>query len=107
LWRGIDHLERDFHHLRERLRAFQRGIDTLIAHRILPAIRAAERAIAVTIPRELGRIRHRVGTLEDRLTHPSRAWLKRIARAMWGVALLGLVVRVLARRFPWLFCRQV
>src|SRR5204863_9008550 len=44
---------------------------------------------------------------EDRFTHPSRAWLKRIARSMWGVALFGLLIRVLARRFPWLFCRKV
>jgi hypothetical protein len=106
LWRGIDHLERDFTQLRDRLRAFAKGIDTLIAHRILPAIRHLEHAIAVTIPRELGRIRSRVGSLEDRVTHPSRAWLKRIARSMWAVALLGLLVRTLAKRFPWLFCRK-
>jgi hypothetical protein len=107
LWRGIDHLEGDLARLAGRLHAFQRGIDRLIAHRILPAIRAAEHAITVTIPRELGRVRSRVGSLEDRLTHPSRAWLKRIARSMWGVALFGLLIRTLARRFPWLFCRKV
>ena len=48
-----------------------------------------------------------VGTLEHELAHPSRAWLKRLARSMWAVALFGLLVRFLVRRFPWLFCRKV
>lgn len=106
LWRGIDHLERDFHHLRERLRAFQRGIDTLIAHRILPAIRHLEHAVAVTIPRDIGRLRHRVREVETQLSKPSRAWLRRLALLLWAAGLFGLVVRTLARRFPWLFCRN-
>jgi hypothetical protein len=29
-----------------------------------------------------------------------------MARTMWAVALFGLVIRTLARRFPWLFCRK-
>jgi hypothetical protein len=107
LWRGIDALEHDLSRLIARLRAFERGIDRLITTRILPAIRAAEHAIAVTIPRELGHIRSRVGQLEHDLTHPSRAWLKRLAASLWGVALFGLLIRTLARRFPWLFCRKV
>lgn len=107
LWRGIDHLERDLHHLQQRLTHFARGIDRLLTHRVLPALRHLEHAIAVTIPRELGRIRTRVGQLEHDLTHPSKAWLKRLARAMWAAALLGLLIRTLARRFPWLFCRKV
>lgn len=106
LWRGIDHLERDFHHLRERLRAFERGIDRLIAHRILPAIRAAEHAIAVTIPRELGRIRARERAAERAIRHPSRAWIKGIWRAGWVLVGAGLMVRFLTRRFPYLFCRN-
>jgi hypothetical protein len=106
LWRGIDHLERDFHHLRERLRAFERGIDRLIAHRILPAIRHAERAIAVTIPRELGRIRARERAAERAIRHPSRAWIKGIWRAGWVLVGAGLMVRFLTRRFPYLFCRN-
>jgi hypothetical protein len=107
LWRGIDHLERDLHHLQQRLTHFARGIDRLLTHRVLPALRHLEHAIAVTIPRELGRIRTRVGQLEHDLTHPSKAWIKRLARAMWAAALLGLLIRTLARRFPWLFCRKV
>jgi hypothetical protein len=107
IWRGIDHLERDLHHLQQRLTHFARGIDRLLTHRVLPALRHLEHAIAVTIPRELGRIRTRVGQLEHDLTHPSKAWVKRLARALWAAALLGLLLRTLARRFPWLFCRKV
>lgn len=90
-----------------RLRVYARGIDRLLHNRVLPGLRAVERAIDITIPRALGRIRTRVGTLEHDLTHPSRAWLKRLARSMWAVALFGLLIRTLARRFPWLFCRKV
>jgi hypothetical protein len=107
IWRGIDHLERDLHHLTQRLAHFARGIDRLLTHRVLPAIRHLEHAVDVTIPRALGRIRTRVGTLEHDLAHPSRAWLKRLARSMWAVALFGLLIRTLAKRFPWLFCRKV
>jgi hypothetical protein len=107
IWRGIDHLERDLHHLAQRLTHFARGIDRLLTHRVLPALRHLEHAVDVTLPRALGRIRTRVGQLEHDLTHPSRAWLKRLARSLWAVALFGLVIRTLARRFPWLFCRKV
>jgi hypothetical protein len=106
VWRGIDHLERDFHHLAQRLTHFARGIDRLIAHRILPAIRAAEHAIAVTIPRELGRIRARERAAERAIRHPSRAWIKRIWRAGWVLVGAGLMVRFLTRKFPYLFCRN-
>jgi hypothetical protein len=107
IWRGIDHLERDLHHLQQRLTHFARGIDRLLTHRVLPALRHLEHVADVTIPRALGRIRTRVGQLEHDLTHPSKAWVKRLARAMWAAALLGLLIRALARRFPWLFCRKV
>lgn len=97
---------REAEQVAHRLRVYARGIDRLLHDRILPGIRALERTVEVTIPRALGRIRTRVRALEHDLTHPSRAWLKRLARSMWAVALFGLVIRTLARRFPWLFCRK-
>jgi hypothetical protein len=89
------------------LRRYAHGIDRLLHREIIPAVRHAAHAIDVTIPRELGRVRSRVGQLERDLTHPSTRWLRRIAEAMWLTTLLGLMLRTLARRFPWLFCRQV
>jgi hypothetical protein len=106
IWRGIDHLEHDAARLAARLKAFQVGIDRLLTHRVLPAIRAAEHAIAVTIPHELGRIRARERALERDLAHPSRAWLKRIWTAGWILVGAGLMLKLLARKFPYLFCRN-
>ena len=82
-------------------------VNRLYTHTIRPALHRLEHAIDVTIPRDLGRIRTRVRDVERSLTHPSTRWLRRTAAAMWGAALLGLMVRTLARRFPWLFCRKV
>jgi hypothetical protein len=82
-------------------------LDRLYGHTIRPALRHATHAVDVTIPRALGGIRTRVRGLERELAHPSTRWLRRTATAMWGAALLGLLVRTLARRFPWLFCRKV
>jgi hypothetical protein len=106
IWRGIDHLEHDAARLAARLKAFQVGIDRIISRRILPAIRAAEHAIAVTIPHELGRIRAKERALERDITHPSRAWVKRIWRAGWILVGAGLMLKFLTRKFPWLFCRN-
>jgi hypothetical protein len=97
---------RDLHRTYEQLRRYARGIDRLVARRVLPAIRAAEHAIAVTIPRELGRIRARERAAERAIRHPSRAWIKRIWRAGWVLVGAGLMVRFLTRKFPYLFCRN-
>jgi hypothetical protein len=88
------------HHLARQLRH-------AIYHDVLPRLHHLAHAIDVTIPRELGRIRTRAGRLERELTHPSTRWLRRIAGAMWVTTLAGLMIRTLARRFPWLFCRKV
>jgi hypothetical protein len=88
------------HHLARQLRH-------AIYHDVLPRLHHLAHAIDVTIPRELGRIRTRAGRLERELTHPSTRWLRRIAGAMWVATLAGLMIRTLARRFPWLFCRKV
>jgi hypothetical protein len=89
------------------VRHLRHYVERLYTHTIRPAIRHAEHAIDVTIPRDLGRIRSRIRDAERSITHPSTRWLRRTAAAMWGAALLGLMVRTLARRFPWLFCRKV
>lgn len=81
--------------------------DRIYTHAIRPAIHRLEHTVDVTIPRSLGRIRTRVRDVERELTNPSTRWLRRTAAAMWGAALLGLLVRTLARKFPWLFCRKV
>lgn len=104
---GIDELRHAEAQAVAKLRAYAHGIDRIVTHDVLPKIRAAEHAIAVTIPHDLAGIRHRVGSLSHDLEHPSRRWLRRIAASMWGLALFGLLVKFLARRFPWLFCRKV
>ena len=107
VFHGIDALQKAEHLAEQRLRVFARGIDRLVRNDVLPKIRAAEHAIAVTIPADLAGVRRRVGGLAHDLEHPRRAWLRRIATSMWGLALFGLLVKFLARRFPWLFCRKV
>lgn len=88
-------------------RHLRRYLDRLYGHTIRPALHHLEHAVDVTIPRSLGRVGLRVRDVERTLTHPSTKWLRRTAAALWGAALLGLMVRTLARKFPWLFCRQV
>jgi hypothetical protein len=88
------------HHLARQLRH-------AIYHDVLPRLAHLTHAIDVTIPRELGRVGRRVRDLEREIEHPSTRWLRRIATAMWVGTLLGLMIRTLARRFPWLFCRKV
>jgi hypothetical protein len=85
----------------------RRYLDRLYGHTIRPALRHLTHAVDVTIPRTLGGIRTGLRRVEREIAHPSTRWLRRTAVAMWGAALLGLMVRTLARRFPWLFCRKV
>lgn len=82
-------------------------VNRLWTHEIRPGLHRLEHAVDVTLPRKLGRIGVRVRDLERDFTHPSTRWLRRTALAMWAATLAGLMVRTLARRFPWLFCRQV
>ena len=85
----------------------RRYLDRLYTHQIRPALHHLNRAVTVTIPRELGRVGFRLRDLERSLAHPSPRWLRRIAAGMWVAFLAGAFARALARRFPWLFCRKV
>jgi hypothetical protein len=88
------------HHLARQLRH-------LIYHDVLPRIAHFAHAIEVAIPREFGRIETRVKRVETQLSKPTRAWLRRLMFAMLAAGLLGQFVKVLAKKFPWLFCRKV
>jgi hypothetical protein len=87
--------------------ALRRWARRVVAHELRPAIHRLTHAVDVTLPRALGRLRTRVGRVETQLRKPSRVWLRRIAAAMWLSYLAGAAVKLLARRFPWLFCRKI
>lgn len=87
--------------------ALRKWLEHLWTHEIHPALHWLRHEVAVELPRDIGRVRHRVGELEHDLANPSKRWLRRIAAAMWAATMLGLMLKVLARRFPWLFCRKV
>jgi len=92
---------------RAALRRYAHGIDRLLRERVLPQLRRLERIATRTIPRELAHVGARVRGLEHELRNPTRAVLRRLARSLWLLGLAGLMIRALARRFPWLFCRKV
>jgi hypothetical protein len=82
-------------------------LEHALYHDVLPRLHRLTHAIEVTIPRDFGRVERRVKDVETQLSKPTRAWLRRLALAMWAAGLFGLMVKFLARKFPWLFCRQV
>lgn len=98
---------------RQALREARRGYSLARAARAKAAAAAAAAAAGLT------RIRHRVGELDaslrwardrvrgltDRVGRIS-ARLSKVEKAVAFAALAGVVVKVLARRFPWLFCRR-
>lgn len=88
------------------LRRYRHGIDRLLHHKVIPGLHHATHAVDVALPGSIAGVRSRVGSLERDFAHPSRAWVRRIGHALWGGVLLGLLVKWLARKFPWLFCRQ-
>jgi hypothetical protein len=88
------------HHLARQLRH-------AIYHDVLPRMAHFAHAIDVAIPRELGRIGHRVRDLEHDLTHPGTRWLRRIATAMFVTTLAGLMFKAILHRWPWLRCAKV
>lgn len=90
----------------EQLRRYARGIDRLVRDHVLPRVRAAEKAITVTIPREFQRAWARDRAIAGRIPHALTRRLSRLEKITTVVAIGGVVVRVLARRFPWLFCRK-
>lgn len=107
LFRGIDHLEHELTRLHARLQIWEHGIDRLLHHRIIPALRTAERAIAVTIPREFARERRRIGHLEHEVAG-SRARLRRLAWAAAFTSASALVWHVLRGwKLQWLRCGKV
>lgn len=69
-----------------------KGIDNLVRHKVIPRINAQSHLLHRVIPRRLARINAR---------------LKRLERITTRAAIAAVVVRVIARRFPWLFCRNV
>jgi hypothetical protein len=87
--------------------ALRKWIHGEVYGNIRPQLRHLAHAADVTLPRELGRIRARERTLEHDLAHPSSRWLRRVAGAMFGLVGAAWLIRSLARRFPWLFCRNV
>jgi hypothetical protein len=89
------------------LARYRHGIDRLLRERVLPGLKAAERAITVTLPHEIARVRGRVGVVERGVSDILHGRLSETARKALGLALAGTVIGVLARRLPWLFCRNV
>jgi len=95
IWRGIDHLE---HRLTARFTKLYHGIDQFVHHTVWPRVKADERKLAGVITRDLPRIRREEKALSRRLS--------RLEKLLGISALVGLILRTLARRFPWLFCRN-
>lgn len=94
--RGIDRLHRDLS--REMHRLFH-GIDAFVRHTVWPRLRTAERDIAHVIDHALPAIRREERALSARV--------KALEKLLAAGAITALLLRVLARRFPWLFCRNV
>lgn len=91
----------------EQLRRYARGIDRLLRDHVLPRLRAAERAITVTIPRELGRIRAREKAIAGRIPRALKHRLTRLEKITTGAAIMAVVWRALYKRFGWLACRRL
>lgn len=89
------------------LAALRKWAHHLWTHEIHPALHWLRHEVAVELPRDIAGVGARVKDLERSLANPSKRWLRRIAAAMWAATMLGLMLKVLARRFPWLFCRKV
>lgn len=70
-------------------------------------IKALHHAIDVTLPKEIGRIGAGEKALEREIPVGLRSRLKSLEKYVFGGAIVGLIIRTLARRFPWLFCRNV
>lgn len=99
--RGIDRLR---HSLESWVLHRLHGIDRLVRQGVIPRLRTAERAIGHVVTRDLPAIRARERAIADRLARDG-ARLTRLEKALGAGVLVGLIVRTLVRRFPWLFCR--
>jgi hypothetical protein len=82
-------------------------LEHALYHDVLPRLHRLTHAIEVTIPRDFGRVERRVKDVETQLSKPTRAWLRRLMYALLAAGLLGEITKVVAKRFPWLFCRKV
>lgn len=87
--------------------ALRKRFNHVLGHELRPKLKHLAHQTTVALPRAIGRIGAREKGIEKELRHPSKRWLRRVAAAMWGTYLLGKIVRMLAKRFPWLFCRNV
>jgi hypothetical protein len=105
LHRGIDHNANDLRKLRARLAKLALGIDTLLGAHLLLRTKHVEHATDVTIPRSIGGVRQRVKVLERELSNPARRFVVRVWRRGWILVGAGLMVKFLAKKFPYLFCR--
>jgi hypothetical protein len=104
LGRGIDRLRERYDHLAKvRVKGIEEGIRT----NIRPRLKAQERATARTRTRDIPALDARVTELDRLLRGGVSLRLSRLEKLLGIGALTGAVVRVLAKRFPWLFCRNV
>lgn len=98
---------------RQALRQARRGYTAAqLAARAARAARAAAEAGLTRVRHRLGELdaslrwaRNRIRTLTDRVGRIAGR-LSKVEKAVTFAALAGVVVKVLARRFPWLFCRR-
>jgi hypothetical protein len=107
VFKGIDRLEGEVRSLAHRLAVYARGIDRLLKHTILPQLRHLTHMVDVTLPRAVGRTGSRVGALERRLLNPPKSLVKRWWKLGWVLIGAGLMLKLLAKKFPYLFCRNV
>lgn len=94
------------HHALREARAAQADAERLFG-RAMRGIDYLKREVTQTIPRELDRIRTAEQTLEREIPAGLRSRLKTLEKAVAFGAIAAVVLRVLAKRFPWLFCRKV
>jgi hypothetical protein len=106
LHRGIDANHREMGQLRKRLARLALGIDTLLGAHLLLRTKRVEHATTTTLPRSIGGVRRRVGALERELSNPARRFVVRVWRRGWILVGAGLMVKFLAKKFPYLFCRN-
>lgn len=87
--------------------ALARRFAHVIGHEIRPELHRLRHEATVALPRAIGRIGARERTLERYIREKVDPRLRRLAKLTGAGYLLGLILRTLARRFPWLFCRKV
>lgn len=79
----------------------------VLGREVRPALHSLHRATAVTLPRAIGRVGARERALERHIREKVDPALRRLAKLTGVGVIVGLIVKTLARRFPWLFCRKV